>query len=59
MIVDMIWKTHPKGILNGFLGMLISTIDLVVVHVLAKTMDQLTSTWMSDKSRPVKTKQVI
>jgi hypothetical protein len=58
MIVDTIMKTHPKGILNGSRGMLISTINLVAVHVPAKTRDLLTSTWMSDKSIPVKTKQV-
>jgi hypothetical protein len=58
MIVDTISKTHPKGIPNGSLGMLISAIDLVAVHVSAKTRDLLTTTWMSDKSRPVKTKQV-
>jgi hypothetical protein len=58
MIVDTIRKTHPKGIPNGSLGMLILAIDLLAVHVPAKTWDVLTSTWMSDKSRPVKTKQV-
>jgi hypothetical protein len=58
MIVDTIRKTHPKGILNGSLGFLISTINLVVVHVPAKTRDLLTSTWMSGKSRPVKTKKI-
>jgi hypothetical protein len=56
MIVDMIRKTHPKGIPNGSLGMLILAIDLVAVHVPAKTKDLLATTWMSDKSRPVKTK---
>jgi hypothetical protein len=56
MIVDTIRKTHQKGIPNGSLGMLVSGIDLVVAHVLGKTRDLLTTTWMSDKSRPVKTK---
>jgi hypothetical protein len=42
MIVDMIRKTHPKAIPNGSLGMLISAIKLVVVHVPAKTRDFLT-----------------
>jgi hypothetical protein len=56
MVVDTIRKTHPKGIRNGSLGMLISAIDLVAVHVPAKTRDLLTTTWMSDKSRLVKTK---
>jgi hypothetical protein len=56
MIVDTIRKTHPKGIPNGSLGMLILAIDLVAVHVPAKTRDLLATTWMSDKSRPVKTK---
>jgi hypothetical protein len=58
MIVYMIRKTHSKGIPHDSLGMLISVIDLVAVHVPAKTRDLLTSTWMSDKSRLVKTKQV-
>jgi hypothetical protein len=58
MVVDTIRKTHPKGILNGSLGMLISTINLVAIHVPAKTRDLLTSTWMSGKSRLVKMKQV-
>jgi hypothetical protein len=58
MIVDTIRKTHPKGTPNGSLGMLISAIKLVGVHAPAKTRDLLTTTWMSDKSRPVKTKQV-
>jgi hypothetical protein len=44
MIVDTIRKTHPKGIPNGSMTMLISAIDLVAVHVLAKTRDLLTST---------------
>jgi hypothetical protein len=57
MIVGMIRRTHLKGIPNGSLGMLILAIDLVAVHVPTKTRDLLTSTWMSDKSRPVKTKQ--
>jgi hypothetical protein len=58
MIVGMIRRTHLKGIPNGSLGMLILAIDLVAVHVPTKTRDLLTSTWMSGKSRPVKTKQV-
>jgi hypothetical protein len=58
MIVDTIRKTHPKGIPNGSLGMLISTIELVAVHVPAQTRDLFITNWMSDKSRPVKTKQV-
>jgi hypothetical protein len=58
MIVDMIRKAHPKGIPNGSLGMLISAIKQVAVHVPAKTRDLLTTTWMSNKSRPVKTKEV-
>jgi hypothetical protein len=58
MIVDTIRKTHPKAIPNSSLGMLISAIELVVVHVPAKTMDLLTTNWISDKSRPVKTNQV-
>jgi hypothetical protein len=57
MIVDMIRITHPKGIQNASLGMLILAIDLVAVQVPSKTWDLLTSTWMSDKSRPVKRKQ--
>jgi hydroxymethylglutaryl-CoA reductase len=44
MIVDTIRKNHPKGITNGSLGMLISTINLVKVYVIAKTRDLLTST---------------
>jgi hypothetical protein len=43
MIVDTIRKTHPKGISNGSLGILISTIELVAIHVPAKTRDLLTS----------------
>jgi hypothetical protein len=58
MIVDTIRKTHPKAIPNGSLGMLISTIELVVEHVPVKIRDVLTTNWMSDKSRSVKTKQV-
>jgi hypothetical protein len=58
MIVDMIRKAHPKGIPNDSLGMLISAIKLVAVHVPAKTRDLLTTTWMSDKYRPVKTKHI-
>jgi hypothetical protein len=58
MIVDTIRKTHPKGISNGSLGILISTIELVAIHVPAKTRDLLTTNWISDKSRPVKMKQV-
>jgi hypothetical protein len=54
----MIRKTHPKGIPNGSLGMLISAIELVPEHVPVKTRDLLTTNWMSDKSRQVKTKQV-
>jgi hypothetical protein len=56
MIVDTIRKTHPKGIPNGSLVILMLTIKLVVVHVPAKTRDMLTTNWMSDKSRPVKMK---
>jgi hypothetical protein len=44
MIVDTIRKTHPKGIPNGSLGMQISTIDLVAVHVPAKARNLLTNT---------------
>jgi hypothetical protein len=58
MIVDTIRKTHPKAIPNDSLGMLISAIKLVAEHVPAKTRDLLTTNWMSDKSRLVKTKQV-
>jgi hypothetical protein len=58
MIVDTIRKAHPKAIPNGSLGMLISAIKLVAEHVPAKTRDLLTTNWMSDKSKPVKTKQV-
>jgi hypothetical protein len=58
MIVDTIRKTHPKAIPNGSLGMLISVIELVAEHVPAKTRDLLSTNWMSDKSSPVKTKQV-
>jgi hypothetical protein len=54
MIVDTIRKTHPKGIPNGSLGIPMSAIELVAVHVLAKTRDLLTTNWMSVKSRPVK-----
>jgi hypothetical protein len=54
MIVDTIRKTHPKGIPNGSLDMLISAIGLVAEHVPVKTRDLLTTNWMSDKSRPVK-----
>jgi hypothetical protein len=56
MIVDTIRKTHPKAIPNGSLGILISAIKLVAEHVLVKTRDLLTTNWMSDKFRPVKTK---
>jgi hypothetical protein len=58
MIVDTIKKTHPKAIPNGSLGMLISAIELVVEHVPGKTRNLLTTNWMSDKSMPVKMKQV-
>jgi hypothetical protein len=58
MIVDTIRKNHPKGILNGSLGMLISAIELVAEHVLVNARDLLTTNWMSDKPRPVKMKQV-
>jgi hypothetical protein len=58
MIVDTIRKTHPKAIPNGSLGILISAIELVAEHVPAKTRDLLTTNWMSDKSRPVKTMQI-
>jgi hypothetical protein len=58
MIVVMIRKTYPKAIPNGSLGMLISAIQLVAERVPAKTRDLLTTNSMSDKSRPVKTKQV-
>jgi hypothetical protein len=58
MIVDIIRKTYPKAIPNGSLDMMISAIELVVEHVPAKTRDLLTTKWMSDKSKPVKTKQV-
>jgi hypothetical protein len=58
MIINTIRKTHPKAIPNGSLGMLISAIELVAEHVPANTRDLLTTNWMSDKSRPVKTKQV-
>jgi hypothetical protein len=58
MIVDTIRKTHPKAISNSSLGMLISAIELVAEHVPAKIRDILTTNWMSDKSRPVKTKQI-
>jgi hypothetical protein len=58
MILDTIRKTHPKAIRNGSLGMLISAIELVAVHVPAKTRDLLTTNGMSDKSRPVKVNQV-
>jgi hypothetical protein len=58
MIVDMIRKTHPKDIPNSSLGMLISTIELVAVHVPTKIRDLVTTNWMSGKSRPMKTNQV-
>jgi hypothetical protein len=58
MIVDTIRETHPKAIPNGSLAMLISAIELVAEYVLANTRDLLTSNWMSDKSRPLKTKQI-
>jgi hypothetical protein len=58
MIVNTIRKTHPKAIPNGSLGMLILDIELVAEHVPAKTRDLLTTNWMSDKSRRVKTKQI-
>jgi hypothetical protein len=58
MIVDTIRKTHPKGIPNGSMGMLISAIDLVAVHIQSKTRDLLTTTRKSDMSRPVRMKQV-
>jgi hypothetical protein len=57
MIVDTIRKTHLQGISDDSLGMLISTIELVAEHV-PVARDLLTTNWMSDKSRPVKTKQV-
>jgi hypothetical protein len=49
-------KTHPKGIPNGSLGMLISTIELVAEHVLVNARDILTTNWMSHNPRPMKTK---
>jgi hypothetical protein len=58
MIVDTIKKTYPKAIPNGSLGMLILAIELVAEHVPANIRDLLTTNWMSDKSRPVKTKLV-
>jgi hypothetical protein len=58
MTVNTIWKTHPKAIPNSSLGMLILAIKLVAEHVPVKTRDLLTTNWMSDKSRLVKTKQV-
>jgi hypothetical protein len=58
MIVDMKRKTHPKGIPNGCLGILISAIKLGAIHLPAKTRDLLTTNWMIDKSMPVKMKQV-
>jgi hypothetical protein len=56
MIADTIRKTRPKGIPNGSLGMLKSAIKLVAEHVPVNARDLLTTNWMSDKSRPVKTK---
>jgi hypothetical protein len=56
MIVNTIRKTHPKAIPNSSLGMLILAIKLVAEHVPVKTRDLLTTNWMSDKSRLVKTK---
>jgi hypothetical protein len=38
----MIRKTHPKGIPNVSLGILISVIKLVVKHVLVNASDILT-----------------
>jgi hypothetical protein len=60
MMVDMIRKTHPKAISNTSLGMMISAMELVLVleHLSAETRDILTTKWMSDKSRAVKTIQV-
>jgi hypothetical protein len=58
MIADIIRKTHPKAIPNDSLGMLISAIELVAEHILAKTRDFLTTNWMSEKFRSVKMKQV-
>jgi hypothetical protein len=58
MIIDTIRKTHPKAVPNGSLGMLISAIKMVAEHIPSKTRDLLTTIWMSDKSRPMKTKQV-
>jgi hypothetical protein len=58
MIVDTIKKTYPKAIPNGSLGMLILAIELVAEHVPANIRDLLTTNWMSDKSRSVKTKLV-
>jgi hypothetical protein len=43
MIVDTIRKTHPKGIPNTSLGMLISAIELVVEHVPVNARDLLTT----------------
>jgi hypothetical protein len=54
----MIRKTHPKGIPNGPLGILISVIKLVAEHVPINASDILTTNWMRNKPRPVKTKQV-
>jgi hypothetical protein len=42
MIINMIRKTHPKGIPNVSLGMLISAIELVAEHVPVNTRDILT-----------------
>jgi hypothetical protein len=54
----MIRKTHPNGIPNGSLGILISAIELVVEHVPVNARDILTANWMSHNFRPVKAKQV-
>jgi hypothetical protein len=43
MIIDMITKTHPEGIPNSSLGMLITAIELVAKYVPVNASDILTT----------------
>jgi hypothetical protein len=56
MIIDMIRKTHPKGIPNGSRGILISAIVMVAEHVPINASNILTTNWMRHNLRLVKMK---
>jgi hypothetical protein len=56
MIIDMIRKSHPKGIPNGSLGFLTLAIELIAKLVPVNASDILTTNSMRHNPRPVKTK---